>query len=159
MLAKGKSMLREVIKSDFDKLYEWVNDKEVRKNGYKQELVEKTEYYKWFVEKLGSPNAMMFIIEQDEKDVGELRIEKHKNDALIIYSIDKRHRWNGIGKKSIGLIESYYQMNKHMFKGIESFSAFVKANNIYSIKIFERNNFIRIYEDSKYIVFRKSLEA
>lgn len=159
MLGKGEKMLREVTEADFNQLYEWVNDHEVRNNGYNPERLDKNEYYKWFMDKLESPDTMMFIIQENEKEVGELRIEKHKKDALIIYSVDKLHRWKGIGKKSINFIESYYQMNKHMFSGIESLSAFVKVNNTYSIKIFEKNNFIRIYEDSKYIVFRKSLQV
>lgn len=150
-------MLREVKNSDFEKLYEWANEEEVKKNGYHPECIDRQSYFKWFSEKMDSPNAKMFIIEEDKKQVGELRLEKYKQDAIIVYSIDKDYRSKGIGKKAIETLDNYCKKHKQYFDEIKCLSAFVKADNIYSIRIFEKNEFRKVYESSKYIVFRKRI--
>lgn len=150
-------MLREVKDSDFEKLYEWANEKEVQKNGYHPDCIDKQIYFKWLDEKMGNPNAKMFIIEQDKEEVGELRLEKYKQDAIIVYSIDKEYRSRGIGKKVIEALDNYCKKHKHYFSEVKCLIAFVKADNIYSVRVFEKNQFRRVYESSKYIVFRKKI--
>lgn len=150
-------MIRDVTKEDFKQLYQWINDIEVRKNNHDPRPIAKEAYKKWLTEKIQNPDTMMFIIKQDENNVGEIRIERHKKEGIIVYSIDKEYRCKGIAKKVIDYTYRYYQENKEKFKEINTLSAFVKTGNTHSIKVFDRNNFERVYEDHKYIVFKKAL--
>ncbi|MHC1749731.1 MAG: GNAT family N-acetyltransferase [Cellulosilyticaceae bacterium] len=151
-------MLRQVEEKDFEKLYEWVNDNAVRENAYHPKKLSWEEYEVWLGNKIEDPNVAMFMIQRDGNDVGQIRLEKYRDDAIIIYSVDKDYRGQGIGKLAIFYLEYYLRKESNILDGIQTLSAYVKAKNIGSIKVFERNNFKRAYESKHYIVFKKGLK-
>lgn len=151
-------MLRQVEEKDFEILYEWVNDHDVRENAYHSKQLDWQEYETWLQSKINDPNVAMFIIVRDGNDVGQIRLEKYRDDAIIVYSVDKDYRGQGIGKLAIFYLEHYLRKETDILEGIHTLSAYVKSKNIGSIKVFEKNSFKRVYESKHYIIFKKGLK-
>ncbi|MFV8372657.1 GNAT family N-acetyltransferase [Flavobacterium sp. LB2P6] len=126
--------IRLVSIEDSKILFEWANDADVRKNAFNPEKIKWKDHQEWFLGKIGCSKTLMFILEMDSIAVGQLRFDYDIVNKywLLGYSIDKRKRGLGLGSSLI----NYSVKN---VKG--DIRAFVKAENISSCKVFEKNNF------------------
>lgn len=139
-------MLRRCTYSDMDIIYKWINDDEVRNNSFNSEYIEYEVHVKWFNEKINSNNIYMYIILNNNKEIGTIRLEKHNSKAIISYLISNEYRGKGYGNKVIDLIKKEAIINN-----IDILEAIVKKDNIASRKIFINNGFFEIEENNRYI--------
>ena len=124
-------MLRRCTYSDMDIIYKWINDDEVRNNSFNSDYIEYETHVKWFNEKINSNNIYMYIILNNNKEIGTIRLEKHNSKAIISYLISNEYRGKGYGNKVIDLIKKEAIINN-----IDILEAVVKKDNIASRKIF-----------------------
>ena len=147
-----KQDLFKVEMKDIDLLFQWVNDEETRKNSFHTASISFEEHQRWFEEKIHSSTCEIYIAYQDEKPIGQVRLEYEEDKAYISYSVDKNERGKGYGKKIISSAEQILLDSGTA----DVIVAKVKFNNISSQKIFEKLG----YEMSKtddYIVYFKRL--
>lgn len=139
-------MLRRCTYSDMDIIYKWINDDEVRNNSFNSDYIEYEVHVKWFNEKINCNNSYMYIILNNNKEIGTIRLEKHDSKAIISYLISNEYRGKGYGNKVIDLIKKEAIINN-----IDILEAIVKKDNIASRKIFINNGFFEIEENNRYI--------
>lgn len=139
-------MLRRCTYSDMDIIYKWINDDEVRNNSFNSDYIEYETHVKWFNEKINSNNIYMYIILNNNKEIGTIRLEKHNSKAIISYLISNEYRGKGYGNKVIDLIKKEAIINN-----IDILEAIVKKDNIVSRRIFINNGFFEIQENDRYL--------
>ena len=88
------------------------------------------EHKKWFLKN----KQKIFILTNNNEPIGQIRLEKAKNDALIDYAVANNYRNKGYG---FMLVKDCLRNNGK----IENFKAVVHKKNIASINIFKRLNF------------------
>ena len=106
------------------------NDHLTKKYHLNPSNVSFSEHKKWFLKN----KKKIFILTNNNEPIGQIRLEKDKNDTLIDYAVAKNYRNKGYG---FMLIKDCLRI-----KGkIENFKAVVHKKNIASINIFKRLNF------------------
>lgn len=98
-------MLRRCTYSDMNIIYKWINDSCVRNNSFNSDYIEYEAHVEWFNEKMNSSNTYMYIILNNNKEIGTARLEKNNSKATISYLISNEYRGKGYGNKIIDLIK------------------------------------------------------
>lgn len=125
--------LRRIKNQDCALLFKWVNDQKVRKNSLSSENIKWEEHQAWFNKKFNSPRCEIFIFEIDNLPVGQIRYDKNANGIWDIdYSIDKKYRGLGFGKRMV-------ELSLSSVSGVKR--AVVQRKNIASCKVFEKLGF------------------
>lgn len=132
--------LRRATSDDYILLFQWLNDSEVRKNSFSQEIVKLENHIKWFQSKLKDDKNNIFIVMKDKIEVGQIRVEIDNDVGTISYSIDSNYRGQGIGTEILNLIKLEFEDIKLI--------GYVKKDNIASIKVFEKAGYKKVeYND------------
>ena len=111
-------------------LWELRNDHLTKKYSLNPSKVSFSGHKKWFLKN----KKKIFILTNNNEPIGQIRLEKDKDDSLIDYAVAKNYRNKGYG---FMLIKDCLR-NKGK---IENFKAVVHKKNIASINIFKRLNF------------------
>lgn len=141
-----KEYLRRAMKSDMDLLFQWANDKEVRKNSFQTKEITYEEHRKWFMDMLNRKDVKQYIYMLEEESVGQVRICLAGEEAEISYSIAPQYRCMGYGKQMIAALKKRVQEE---YPEIKRLVARVKPENVASQKIFSDCGY---YEKSKKFV-------
>lgn len=144
--------LRSVKNEDRDLLFRWVNDVECRRYAFQTQPIDYETHCRWFLEKMNNRKTKIFILTDEIKDIGQIRIEIRQGEALISYSIDTRFRGMGYGTKMVKLLEEWCVDN-----GIFELTAEVKKDNHLSRHIFLKLGFSE-KEKPGYFRYEKSLK-
>jgi len=135
--------LRKAEYSDIDILYEWANDPDTRRNSLNQEFIPYNVHKDWFKNKLSSDSVLFFIYHSELDNIGQVRLEVCGDTANISYSINPIFRGKKHGSKILQLIELRI---KNEYPKINKLTATVRNENIASIKIFKKLNYIESVE-------------
>ena len=139
--------LRKVTSQDLHILYEWINDKTVRKNSINNKKISIEEHTRWLKEKLKSKNNFIYMFKLNSIPVGVTRIEKKKNYGYLSYLISKQFRNKGLGHiMLIKFIKKIYNRFPKL-----KINALVIKKNIASKKIFNKIGF-KVYKIKKKII-------
>jgi len=138
-------ILREATIEDELLLFKWRNDPDVRKNSFNSNQVKYEDHIHWVKDKLVSNNSTIYIIENDKRAIGVIRLDKIDiNSKMISFSIDCNCRGKGYASQLLELIRkrfcNYILIGK------------VKKDNIGSIKAFLRAGYY-MKEESEHLVF------
>ena len=137
--------LKKAKKEDAKLLFKWVNDSEVRNNALNTDLIEWEDHFNWFTNKLSDSESKVFIFENENTKIGQIRIDKVDKDRWVIdYSIDKDHRGKGYGFLMTNALLRRYNNLK--------FLAIVRSENIPSKKVFEKLQFSREFHQEEEII-------
>jgi len=78
----------------------WANDPQVRRQSFNSEPIPLDQHRRWFVERLGSPLALMRVLEDGHGlPMGQIRLERETADApraVIGFSLDRLARGRGL---------------------------------------------------------------
>lgn len=125
--------LRSAEESDMDLLFQWVNDKEVRKSSFQTGDVTYEEHKRWFMDMMRRGDIRQYIYMQGEEPVGQIRICLKVEEAEISYSIAPKYRCMGYGKRMIAALSN---MVREEYPAIKRLVAQVKPENVASQKVF-----------------------
>lgn len=156
---RGKYMdsyrLRKVKMQDAEKLLEWTNEEETRKNSFSKEPVAYENHIKWLEKKLEDTSCFFYILVQGKTDMGTVRVDvdPERKTGIISYNIAKEHRGKGLGKKIIALIEKAAQKEipVHYLEGS------VKPSNKASAKCFLNNGYEQTEKNKEKEVYCKKI--
>jgi len=142
---RNKLSLRKATFEDALDIFNLSNDDIVRKNSFSSEKTEWKHHLKWLKEKLEDKNCVFLIVVDNlNKFYGEIRfdINPKNKEAIINISLEKSTR--GLGLSSLIINKSIGELLR--VKSIRLIKAYIKEENIPSIKAFEKANF-RFLED------------
>lgn len=132
--------LRKAELSDVDLYYEWANDPVVRSNSFNTAHIPYEDHVNWFNKVLKRDDIVLFVLMEDDKAVGQIRISITDAVAEISYSISSEFRGKGYGGKIVSLL---IERIKDEMPDIKTVSARVKPDNAASLKVFEREGFAK----------------
>ena len=131
--------LRDSTLDDEKLIQDWANDKEVRKNSFIQDYINKEEHKRWFKNMLKNSKFTQYImLDFKNRPIGQVRFEVKGKFAFIDISIDRIFR--GKGLSSVLLSKSfakYFQENRTKYLLI----AEVKESNLSSNALFSSFNY------------------
>ncbi len=134
-----KCYLRKAEWKDMDMLFVWANDAEVRKNSFRTEPVGYEEHQAWFKEKCKGEKSQIYIFCDGDLEAGMLRLDFMESNVVISYSIAKKMRNRGYGKRLIKLAEcEACRWLKSRRENVQKVcvKALVKEDNLASNRIF-----------------------
>lgn len=149
-ISKDNLVLRPIAYDDLELMINWRNKNSIRKCFISQSVISIEQQINWFNGYLNKKNDIMYIIEWNEKPVGNISlydINSEKNTAefgrLIIG--EESVRGLGIGKKATKLL-CEYGFNK------------LNLNNIY-LEVFIDNKYaIDTYESVGFVIEKETIK-
>jgi UDP-2,4-diacetamido-2,4,6-trideoxy-beta-L-altropyranose hydrolase len=132
--------LRQVRHEDEIILFDWVNDIEVRKQSFRQELISLNDHAQWFAAKYSDPNSCILIGEDEVGlPIGQVRFEmnQEQTEATIGISIEGSLRGMGLSKILLARAIQHWQAIKPKVKLI----AEVRDENQRSQQLFKSLKF------------------
>lgn len=138
--------------TDKELLHEWVNDPQVRESAFNSHSIAKEEHEAWLREKLESDKCDLYIYYKDRQPIGQIRLDYEGNKAVIDYSIDRKYRGQGHGRRMLLLAEEKIAQER---KEIEYFEAEVKCENVASKRKFEQLG----YQSMDIVKYKKRIPA
>ena len=127
--------LRQATIEDVIIFYKWVNDEINLRMSFSSDKISFEVHKEWFKEQLRSREDFLLVLEIDNIPVGNVRFNK---EGVIGISLDKAFRGKDLGviliKEGIKFIQSNTKLKE--------ITAFIKKENIPSIRVFEKAGFI-----------------
>lgn len=121
-------------------LLEWRNDPITRENSFQKNSISWEEHSAWYTKKLNNETTRIYILEHAvDGAIGQVRFEKNDADAaevnLVVAALA---RGKGYGKE---MLSRAMLLAKTDLK-LKGFQAFVKSNNVSSLRLFAACGFV-----------------
>lgn len=124
--------------NDSDLYFNWANDELVRKNSFNQAAISYNDHVVWFNEKVKSPFCYLYLfLNEFEVPIGQVRIDKHKEETVIGISIDLNFRGMSLAKHMLNKATEDYLIRFPE----ETIVAYIKKDNAASLKGFKNAGF------------------
>ena len=132
-----KIVLRSINQKDVNLIYQWSNDPVTRQNSFNSDPINYEDHIKWFQNKLKDENSTYYICEVNAIPAGLVRFDTSGDITTIGILIDENFR----GKK---LAQEFLQASCRKFrqKSDNQIFAFIKKENIASLKSFQKADFV-----------------
>lgn len=124
--------LRRAEEKDCRFLFDLRNEEEVRKNSFQMQPIPYEQHETWFRRKLSEQQTKIFILEQGQQPVGQVRMDICGGKAEISYALCKSARGHGYSKWMLSELE----LRAREAGWCRGFTAQVKRENTASRKIF-----------------------
>jgi len=134
--------LRPTQLADCECLWHLVNDAEVRASAFSSNPIAWEDHLQWLSHKLHDPQCYMFMAQTPEGTaIGQIRFDcRDDQNAEVDISLDKNQR--GFKHGIILLQKGIERLFEETF--VQLIHAYIKPENIASIKLFERVEFEKI---------------
>jgi L-amino acid N-acyltransferase YncA len=142
---------RKALLKDMKLYYSWANEVEARKNSLNTQKISWENHKKWFKKKIKNKKSYLLVFEKKNFSIGQVRFDKAYNFVKVSFSISKKFRGLGIGKKMLNMAIKKYKTNKTI-----SLIGEVKSKNLPSIRIFRALGF-KEKINNKIYRFKKTL--
>jgi RimJ/RimL family protein N-acetyltransferase len=133
-----KATLRPLIYQDKELLFKWRNIPEIIRLSSSRKKVEEEEHSNWFNRTLTSDNTKIFIIEELKTPIGQVRFDRDGTGCLISIYLTPEHIGKGRGSD---LVLMGIKKISETWKGLQWVDAYIRLENIRSIKAFEKAGF------------------
>ncbi|MCX6809662.1 MAG: GNAT family N-acetyltransferase [Candidatus Berkelbacteria bacterium] len=134
---KEEIQIRPIIKTDLMDVFNLSNQDDVRAVSFNSKKIKLADHKKWFARKIKDENSIMLKAQIGGKFAGQIRLDIEEKKALLSVSVDSKYRGRGIASK---LIQAAIRETKK--RNVKIIEACIKPENIPSIDLFEKNNFI-----------------
>lgn len=131
--------LRNANIDDLELLFKWANDPAVRQNSFDSNPIKMEEHKNWYESKLKDKNVRIYILEDDNQPLGQIRFTLEKNRWYIGYIVAPEARGNQLGSYLIRL--GIAQLQSDLKEKIFEIVGEVKSTNPASIKTFLKCGF------------------
>lgn len=141
--------LREATIDDMKLIFDWANEKECRKNSFSSDIITYESHQIWYGDLLEDENKFLYILENDNIPVAQVRMEKiNNNQYRISYSVDALYRGRNYGRIVLTNLELKIRDSIVLV-------AEVKKDNIASMKLFESLNYQKTDKSDCYVFTKK----
>ena len=139
LLGVQKIHFRKFCESDFKMLWEWANDENTRKYSFDSEKIQWEEHEQWCRQKLNDESSLILIASDScDLPIGCMRFDELSANPVASVNLAPASRGRGIGKKLIREGTENF-LSEHR---CEKIHAFIKPENLASIKSFESAGFV-----------------
>lgn len=138
--------IRKAILNDLMPVFELGNNIEVRKNSFNQSEILLDNHKIWFQKIINNPNVFFLIVEIAGVFAGQVRYSIEEKECVVGISISPQFRGISLGEK---MLTASAQKFKEAFLNVKTVTAYIKKENIGSIKIFEKAGYILLLENDK----------
>lgn len=97
--------LRKAEEKDCRFLFDLWNDEDVRKNSFQTQPILYEQHETWFCRKLLDEQTKIFILEQEQQSVGQVRIDGCEGKGEISYALCKEAKGHGYSKWILSELE------------------------------------------------------
>jgi len=137
-LRQSPLSLRPVGLLDRELLWRWANDPAVRQSAFNTAPIAWEDHVRWFDQKLGDKNTVIFIVEQEAGDaVGQVRFQIRDHEAEISISVSAEFRGRGYGlymlRQALDAVAEVRDLTR--------VNAYIKPENTVSRSLFDRAGF------------------
>lgn len=142
-------MRQRIAVSDDARLYfDWANDPLTRQQSFNSEPIIWENHEAWFFRKIADPNALLLVFETvDNVPVGQVRFEKQTDGEVIIgVSLDTKFRGRGLATQ---LVTEACRVCRKQWGNVPV-TAYIKTENVASVRAFERAGFVPSAESRKF---------
>ncbi|MGI8509605.1 MAG: GNAT family N-acetyltransferase [Gemmatimonadaceae bacterium] len=139
-------LLRRARADDVLVYFEWTNDSEVRRNSFSARAISLDEHQNWFSRKLGSPDAVMLVLEADSRPLGQIRFDVDGRIAIIGFSLSSAARGKGLGSY---LLREGMSLLRDSHPDVLTVRGLVKADNTPSQRTFVAAGFRCVSKSSE----------
>jgi len=139
---KVEKALRRATMEDWKILLDWRNEPLTRQNSFQSEIINEDDHKEWLSKSLANPDREIYILEGDNGPLGTIRSDKVRNgskDCKLSWSTSPEFRGKGYGTL---MLKMFLQFRKGKYL------ACIKADNLASISMVEKNHFTLITSDS-----------
>jgi len=139
ILLQPAIQLRPVMESDCRILWQWANDAEVRRQSFTQEVISWPAHQQWFQSQLADSETLIRIAEDERKDsIGVVRFKLTGTGAVVSISLAPEFRGRGLASSVLNCaLDELLRTTS-----VRKVSAFVKPENLASLRLFQRAGFI-----------------
>lgn len=127
---------RQATLNDARLIFDWSNDTETRKNSFNSDPIEWNRHLAWLEQRLENADTIL-IFETGSAPIGMVRFSISEANATIGVMVAPEQRGKNYGSQIIALASEIF-LEKYPTTDIH---AFIKKENIGSIKSFEKANF------------------
>ncbi len=133
--------IREIRRDDARLLYKWANDPVTRSASFNSNPIEWETHVEWLINSINSVKRVLYLIMDDETPVGSVRFDKE--DKIIVgVTVAPDQRGIGYGARIIKYACQRYLVENSKGK----IYAYIKPDNLASIKAFEKAGFVYFEE-------------
>lgn len=138
----SKLNLRKAGSKDCRFIWELANDPVVRSVSFSTDEIPWEKHQQWFIAKIQDPKCRFYVAENafGEK-LGQIRFELKAEGWVISLSIISKFRGKGLGSDLIKAGSQTMFDTDHKIKKIH---AYIKNENISSIRVFEKSGYIKV---------------
>jgi RimJ/RimL family protein N-acetyltransferase len=148
--------LRAATDVDAALLLEWRNDADAVRFSVTGRGVAPAEHVDWLTARLADPDTRLWIAEEDEQPVGQVRVETHHGSGTVSIGIAPAHRGRGIGTAVLQVMLAEIERDPQVHR----LRAVAHAENTASVRAFERAGFQRRgRRDRDFIVLERTVGA
>lgn len=133
---------RRATERDLDLYHAWANDPAVRAQSFNQEPIPYTTHCAWFRRRLAAPDVLMLVFEDVEtgEPVGQVRIEREGDRAVVGVSIASRYRGQGLAATILDLATREF----HGQQPALVVRAYIRVDNAASRRAFEKAGYLQV---------------
>lgn len=139
---------------DLKLYFEWANDKSTRQQSFSTEPISLQQHFRWFLDKINSRKHKLYVMEYKGIPVGQIRFDIINNKAKISYSLDANYRGKGLGRR---LLQGGMAKVKNDLPELVQIVGYVKPNNLASVSVFHKLNFIKNKNHQSNFKFSKTI--
>jgi UDP-2,4-diacetamido-2,4,6-trideoxy-beta-L-altropyranose hydrolase len=143
--------LRRARAGDGELLFDWVNQPDVLSQKLlTRKAIARPDHDKWFTARLADPETLLWIIESDQKAIGQLRLMKQADAYEVDIYVVLAQRRSGVAQRALTLgIEVLFRERG----GAQVVRAMVKPDNKGSQKLFARAGFALAEQHADHLVY------
>lgn len=130
-------ILRKATEKDTDLIFSFINDDEIRKHSFSNELIEYNSHKNWFKNKINSEDYLILIAEdlQSTEFLGQIKYNRIDLSSLLVgIFINDKFSGKGLGTKLLTLTSDLVLK----YFSAKEIIAQIKKENIPSIKSFTK---------------------
>lgn len=140
--------LRAAELHDIDKMFEWRNHPDIRRQSFNTDPISWDEHEKWFKIKINNPDSKIYIAYSGDDEIGSIRFENKGNVIKVSIMLNPSFIGKGFGSEIIRSAVGKYLTEQQ--KGNNHIVAEIKKENIASIKAFQKAGFKESYLTLEY---------
>lgn len=142
--------------SDLIDIFEWRNDVHSRSVFINNRIVSLEAHKEWFEYSLKNPLRRLYLGLVNNTKIGVVRfdVDINSNKSEVSINLNPKFRGKGYGFKLLSRALELYLVSE---KKVATFIAKVKKDNIPSLKIFEKCNFNKSFEDEFFIYLSRNI--
>jgi len=143
--------LRRARPDDEALLLRWRNEPSTRAASMSTGEIAPEHHHAWFSQKLANPDCALFIVEEDGRPVGQVRLDRIGPDlAEVSIGLDVEARGRGLGREAL----RYAAREAQHLLGVKGLKALVKPDNASSLAAFAAAGFRVVAKNANAVELR-----